>query len=79
MWLDEYKEEFYANSGSRNIDAGYLLPQKELRQRLGCKSFKWYLDNLLPDLLERYPVDMSQFVAYGAVSFFCDSLLKNLN
>lgn len=68
VWLDEYKDEFYSQTNSRNVDAGYLLPQIELRQRLGCKGFKWYINTLAPDLLERFPVDMSKFVAYGAVS-----------
>lgn len=69
VWLDEFKDEFYSKTASRNTDAGYLLPQIELRQRLECKSFNWYMKTLLPDVLERFPIDMSKFLAYGAVNY----------
>ena len=70
VWLDEFKDlprqlepERYAN-----IDPGDLTHQKTLRNELNCKSFKWFLNHVAPDMVQRYPpfVDAPKF-ASGAV------------
>ncbi|XP_076018106.1 polypeptide N-acetylgalactosaminyltransferase 5 [Genypterus blacodes] len=55
VWLDEYKYIFYGHGYQRTLDTsrsdvGNLTEQIELRKKLQCKSFKWYLDNVYPDL-----------------------------
>ncbi|XP_063070089.1 polypeptide N-acetylgalactosaminyltransferase 5 [Engraulis encrasicolus] len=55
VWLDEYKELFYGHGyhhllDKTVIDVGNLTEQIQLRQRLKCKSFKWYLENIYPDM-----------------------------
>ncbi|XP_055598669.1 N-acetylgalactosaminyltransferase 6-like [Uranotaenia lowii] len=57
VWMDEYKEYVYErNPQYLKTDAGDLSQQKALRERLNCKSFRWFLEEIAPDLLERYPV-----------------------
>ncbi|XP_065783929.1 polypeptide N-acetylgalactosaminyltransferase 5 isoform X3 [Muntiacus reevesi] len=53
VWLDEYKELFYGHGDhlvDQGLDVGNLTQQRELRKKLKCESFKWYLENVFPDL-----------------------------
>ncbi|XP_058510971.1 inactive polypeptide N-acetylgalactosaminyltransferase-like protein 5 [Ochotona princeps] len=50
-WLDEYKEEvFLRRPGLRTMSFGNISERVELKKRLGCKSFQWYLDTVFPEL-----------------------------
>nr|XP_017504278.1 polypeptide N-acetylgalactosaminyltransferase 3 isoform X1 [Manis javanica]XP_036859431.1 polypeptide N-acetylgalactosaminyltransferase 3 isoform X1 [Manis javanica]XP_036859433.1 polypeptide N-acetylgalactosaminyltransferase 3 isoform X1 [Manis javanica] len=71
VWMDEYKEIFYR----RNTDAAKIVKQKsfgdlskrfEIRQRLQCKNFTWYLKNIYPEV---YVPDLSPVVSGYIKSF----------
>lgn len=50
VWMDEYKKfVFIKRPDLEGVDHGNLTKRLELRERLMCKSFKWYLDNVYPE------------------------------
>ncbi|XP_037075145.1 polypeptide N-acetylgalactosaminyltransferase 5-like isoform X2 [Pollicipes pollicipes] len=56
VWLDEWKEFYFAiNPGARNVEMGDVTERLELRKRLQCKSFRWYLEKIYPE--SQMPLD----------------------
>uniref|UniRef100_A0A7E4ZTF9 Polypeptide N-acetylgalactosaminyltransferase n=1 Tax=Panagrellus redivivus TaxID=6233 RepID=A0A7E4ZTF9_PANRE len=56
VWMDEYKEHLYKRKGAiRNADEGDLSKQMEVRQRLKCKSFDWFMKEVAFDQDRYYP------------------------
>jgi len=63
IWLDEYIHKFYEKSPSaKNLPIDDISQRVSLRQKLGCRNFSWYLDNIYPKLkaeLATIPVEIT--------------------
>ncbi|KAK0417332.1 hypothetical protein QR680_012948 [Steinernema hermaphroditum] len=64
VWMGPYKRLYYLHRPDLiTKDVGDLSERYTLRDQLKCKSFKWYLDNVIP---EKFVPD-ENVTAYGAV------------
>uniref|UniRef100_A0A669BWF6 Polypeptide N-acetylgalactosaminyltransferase 2 n=1 Tax=Oreochromis niloticus TaxID=8128 RepID=A0A669BWF6_ORENI len=79
VWMDEYKNFYYAAVPSaRNVPYGNRL---EMKKRLNCKPFKWYLENVYPELSDTnaQPGVMIQGHYYIFTRFSGSQLVADVN
>lgn len=79
VWMDEYLDLLYWTRPSiRNIiDIGDISDRIELRKRLKCKSFKWYLQDVIPDKYLQFE-NIKEYGQVSSVPFhYCLDILGN--
>ncbi|KPI92925.1 PREDICTED: N-acetylgalactosaminyltransferase 7 isoform X1 [Papilio xuthus] len=56
-WFDEeHKEYFYTREPmARFLDMGDITDQLALKERLKCKSFGWFMENVAYDVYDKFP------------------------
>ncbi|XP_026541563.1 polypeptide N-acetylgalactosaminyltransferase 10 isoform X2 [Notechis scutatus] len=68
VWMDEYAEYIYQRRPEyRHLSAGDVTAQKELRIKLNCKSFKWFMNEVAWDLGKFYPPVEPPAAAWGEI------------
>lgn len=72
VWLDDYAKYYYQRIGNDKGDFGDVSERKNLRRKLACKSFDWYLKNIYPELF--IP---GEAVANGEVRLFLIAFITN--
>jgi len=51
VWFDDYKKYFYSRRPDiYQRDFGDITERLALKKKLHCKPFKWFLDNIFPEL-----------------------------
>ncbi|XP_066912297.1 polypeptide N-acetylgalactosaminyltransferase 13-like isoform X1 [Clytia hemisphaerica] len=79
VWMDEFKEIFYSFRANLKPEmGGDVTERKKLRDKLQCKSFKWYLQNIIPELElpDKYPYGRGDIKNLGTNSCL-DTLAQN--
>lgn len=63
VWLDEYAQFYYKRTGYKESSVGDVSDRLKIRNDLGCKSFKWYLENIYPEQLDPTTAQASGLVS----------------
>ncbi|XP_072383156.1 N-acetylgalactosaminyltransferase 6-like [Diabrotica undecimpunctata] len=66
VWMDEYAQYLYTRKPHwKTLDEGDLTAQRAIREKLQCKSFKWFMETIAFDLPLKYPPIEPPDFGYG--------------
>jgi len=78
VWLDpEYREYFYTREPTvRGYPIGDVSKQVAFKKQHKCRSFKWFLENVAYEVLEKFPPPPPN-IGWGEVSqlSYCDDCM----
>lgn len=68
VWFDDkFKEYFYTREPlARYLNIGDISEQLAMKDRLKCKSFQWFMDNVASDVYQKFP-ELPPNVNWGEV------------
>jgi polypeptide N-acetylgalactosaminyltransferase len=69
VWLDDWKKFLYKTNESRfaHVDAGDLTKQKEIRRRLNCKPFDYFVHWIAPEMTKSFATPHDEDLAFGSL------------
>lgn len=73
VWLDEYKYIYYVYNPHALDVRTDVTERKKLREKLQCKSFKWYLENVFPES----PLNYKNFSLMGVRNDFVSTYVHD--
>jgi len=68
VWMDKYIDALYRRHPDLiDFDAGDISEELQIKKRLQCKSFDWFLKEVAPDLVKTYPPFPAPDFANGTI------------